>query len=133
MRIGELAARAGTTTRSLRYYEEQGLLSARRTANGYRDYDENDLRAVNEIRSLLAIGFALEDTRPFVECLRAGNPTGDVCPASVAVYRRKLAELDDCIDRLRTVRARVADAMERVTREEPCCKRSRTPTSPTGC
>src|SRR5690349_7148568 len=118
MRIGELADRAGTTTRSLRYYEEQGLLPARRTANGYH---EDDLRAVNEIRSLLAIGFALEDTRPFVECLRAGNPTGDVCPASVAVYRRKLDELDDCIARLQAVRAQVAAAVERNTGEESCC------------
>ncbi|MFC0546439.1 MerR family transcriptional regulator [Kutzneria chonburiensis] len=133
MRIGELADRAGTTTRSLRYYEEQGLLPARRTANGYRDYDEDDLRAVNEIRSLLAIGFALEDTRPFVECLRAGNPTGDVCPASVAVYRRKLDELDDCIARLQAVRAQVAAAVERNTGEESCCKRSPTRTSRSGC
>lgn len=36
MRIGELAARAGTTTRTLRYYESRGLLAARRTENGYR-------------------------------------------------------------------------------------------------
>ncbi|MFI9380947.1 MerR family transcriptional regulator [Kutzneria sp. NPDC052558] len=133
MRIGELADRAGTTTRSLRYYEEQGLLSARRTANGYREYDEEDLRAVNEIRSLLAIGFALEDTRPFVECLRAGNETGDVCPASVAVYRRKLAEMDDCIERLRAVRAQVAAAVERATGEQSCCKRSPTRISRSGC
>ena len=49
MRIGELARKAGTSSRSLRYYEEQGLLSARRTANGHRDYDESDLRLVKEI------------------------------------------------------------------------------------
>ena len=44
MRIGELAERAGVSTRALRYYEEQGLISARRAHNGYRDYDEDDLR-----------------------------------------------------------------------------------------
>jgi DNA-binding transcriptional MerR regulator len=36
MRIGELAERAGTTTRTLRYYESRGLLPARRAVNGYR-------------------------------------------------------------------------------------------------
>ena len=44
MRIGELAARVGTSTRTLRYYESRGLLRARRAVNGYRDYDEDDLR-----------------------------------------------------------------------------------------
>jgi DNA-binding transcriptional MerR regulator len=117
MRIGELADRTGTSTRSLRYYEEQGLLPARRSANGYREYDEADLRLVGQIRSLLAIGFALEDTRPFVECLRAGHESGDVCPASIEVYRRKLAELDACIAGLHEVRrlleAQIAQATVR--------------------
>ena len=40
MLIGELAQRAGTTSRTLRYYETHGLLQAGRAANGYRTYDE---------------------------------------------------------------------------------------------
>ncbi|WP_377270299.1 MerR family transcriptional regulator [Peterkaempfera sp. SMS 1(5)a] len=104
MRIGELAQRAGTSTRTLRYYESRGLLSARRAVNGYREYDEDDLRLVREIRGLLDFGFGLEETRPFVECLRAGHDAGDACPASLEVYRRKLAELDSCIARLEGVR-----------------------------
>jgi DNA-binding transcriptional MerR regulator len=108
MRIGELAHRAGTTTRALRYYESQGLLDAPRGANGYRRYDGTHLRQVREILALQAVGFALEDTRPFVECLRAGNQSGDSCPDSVAVYRRKLAEIDQCIARLTAVRQELA-------------------------
>ena len=108
MRIGELAQRAGTSTRTLRYYESQGLLATRRTANGYRDYDETDLRLVGEIRSLLAMGFALAETRPFVDCLRAGNSSGAVCPDSIAVFRRKLADLDRCLAALHTVREQVS-------------------------
>jgi DNA-binding transcriptional MerR regulator len=107
MRIGELAELTGTTTRALRYYEQQGLLPARRSANGHRDYDQDDLRLVTEIRSLTGIGFALEETRPFLECLRTGHPSGDSCPASVAVYRRKLSEMDELIDRMQAVRDRV--------------------------
>ncbi|RKT57700.1 MerR family transcriptional regulator [Saccharothrix australiensis] len=123
MRIGELARRGGTTTRALRYYESLGLLTARRTANGQREYDEQDLRLVAEIRSLTGIGFALEDTRPFVECLRTGHPSGDACPASVAVYRRKLAELDECIARLEEARQRVRAQLDQAEqRRRPCTR-----------
>ncbi|MET8047243.1 MULTISPECIES: MerR family transcriptional regulator [unclassified Streptosporangium] len=108
MRIGELARRAGVSTRALRYYEQQGLITARRSANGYREYGETDLRLVSEIRSLLAVGFTLEDARPFVACLRAGHALGGSCPESVAVYQRKLAEIDDEIRTLLTRRAEVA-------------------------
>ena len=108
MRIRELAAQAGTTTRTLRYYEAQGLLPTGRSANGYRVYDEHHVRLVREIRSLQAIGFSLQDVRPFVECLLAGHETGDECPASVDVYRRKLAYLERHIAELRDVRDRLS-------------------------
>ncbi|MEU9105392.1 MerR family transcriptional regulator [Streptomyces xanthophaeus] len=108
MRIGELAERAGTSTRTLRYYESRGLLPARRTGNGYRTYDEEDLRLLRQIRMLQDFGFELEETRPFVDCLRAGHPAGDSCPASLAVYRRKLAELDGLIGQLTEVREQVS-------------------------
>lgn len=113
MRIGELAARAGTTTRTLRYYESRGLLPARRGNNGYRTYDEDDLRLLRQIRTLQDFGFDLEETRPFVECLRAGHPEGDSCPASLAVYRRKLGELDALIGELQAVRVHVGDQLAR--------------------
>ncbi|MEV0975808.1 MerR family transcriptional regulator [Streptomyces sp. NPDC049915] len=116
MRIGELAARAGTTTRTLRYYEARGLLPARRDEHGHRSYDEDDLRLLEQIRTLQDFGFELEETRPFVECLRAGHPEGDSCPASVAVYRRKLAELDALIGELSGVRATVAAQLGRAER-----------------
>jgi len=113
MRIGELARSAGTTTRALRYYEAQGLLDAERTSNGYREYDESHLTLVREIQALQAVGFALEDTRPFVECLRAGHRTGDSCPDSVAVYQRKIHEVDVMIAQLTEVRRELADKLAR--------------------
>ncbi|MCI3243258.1 MULTISPECIES: MerR family transcriptional regulator [Streptomyces] len=126
MRIGELAARAGTTTRTLRYYESRGLLPARRGTNGYRSYDEGDLKLLRQIRTLQDFGFDLEETRPFVECLRAGHPQGDSCPASLAVYRRKLDELDALIGELTAVRAtiavRLAAADEPPADEPPLCE-----------
>jgi DNA-binding transcriptional MerR regulator len=108
MRIGDLARRAGTTTRALRFYESQGLIETQRSANGYREYGERDFRLVQEILTLQAVGFSLEDTRPFVECLRAGYETGDSCVSSIGVYQRKLAEVDACLERLNSARASIA-------------------------
>ncbi|MFI1162936.1 MerR family transcriptional regulator [Streptomyces sp. NPDC020801] len=125
MRIGELAARAGTTTRTLRYYESRGLLPARRDAHGHRTYDERDLRFITQIQTLQDFGFGLEETRPFVECLRAGHPEGDSCPASLAVYRRKLAELDALIGELRAVRAQVGARLARAMGAPPARAESR--------
>ncbi|QBJ92409.1 MerR family transcriptional regulator [Streptomyces seoulensis] len=113
MRIGELAERAGTTVRALRYYETRGLLPARRDAKGHRWYDERDLTLLRQIRTLRDFGFELEETRPFVECLRAGHAEGDACPASRDVYRRKLAELDGLIGELAAVRETVAGQLRR--------------------
>jgi hypothetical protein len=48
-----------------------------------------------------------------VECLRAGHPEGDSCPASLQVYRRKLDELDALIGELRAVRAKVGEQLAR--------------------
>ncbi|MFD5556700.1 MerR family transcriptional regulator [Streptomyces sp. NPDC127068] len=116
MRIGELAARAGTTPRALRYYEARGLLSARRGENGHRVYDEDALLLLRQIRTLQESGFDLEETRPFVDCLRAGHSEGDDCPASLAVYRRKLAEIDALMAELAAVRERVGDQLARAER-----------------
>ncbi|QGN32688.1 MerR family transcriptional regulator [Microlunatus sp. Gsoil 973] len=113
MRIGELADRTGVSVRSVRYYEQQGLLATRRTSNGYREFDEDDLQVVDQIRRLLGIGFTLEDTRPFVECLQSGAPTGDSCPDSVVVYQRKLAELDHQIALLGRRRTELAQHLAR--------------------
>ncbi|MFI5910830.1 MerR family transcriptional regulator [Dactylosporangium sp. NPDC051541] len=115
MRIGELAERAGTSARALRYYEQHGLIAARRAGNGYREYDESDLRLVREIRSLLDIGFNLEETRPFVECLRSGRASGAECPASIEALGRKLADLDGCITRLVAVRGVVERELAQAT------------------
>ena len=128
MLIGELAERAGTSTRTLRYYEAQGLVRARRSANGYRVYDEAELRVVHEIRSLLAVGFDLDDIRPFVSCLRAGHDSGDVCPDSVEALRRKLADVEAGIDRLTAVRRQLHTQLaQAIAHREDTWSSSRSP------
>ena len=75
MLIGELAERAGTSTRTLRYYEPHGLVRPRRSANGYRLYDEAELRVVQEIRALLAWASGWTTSgRSSPACARATTP-----------------------------------------------------------
>jgi peroxiredoxin/DNA-binding transcriptional MerR regulator len=100
MRIGELAARAGVTRKTVRYYESLGLLRPARSGNGYRDYGEFDLRVVAEVRSLNRLGIPIERTRPFLECLATGRGHSDDCPASLAAYRTAIAELTERIGAL---------------------------------
>ncbi|MFF2557329.1 MerR family DNA-binding transcriptional regulator [Nocardia sp. NPDC058058] len=100
MRIGELARLAEVSPKAIRRYEALGLVAPARQANGYREYDEDTVRAVAEIRSLNLLGIPVEETRPFLECLASGGEHVDDCPASLAEYRRAIADLTAQIDEL---------------------------------
>lgn len=69
MRIKELSERVGISTRLLRYYEEQGLLSPKREENGYRAYNEAHVARVQQIRGLLGAGLTTEIIREVLPCL----------------------------------------------------------------
>lgn len=56
MRIGELSVATGASARSLRYYEEQGLLASARSTGGQRHYPQSAVERVTLIQSLLAAG-----------------------------------------------------------------------------
>ncbi len=100
MKVGEAARRAGVTIRALRYYEKLGLVTPRRSRNDYREYEPLDVALIREIKGLMDLGFTAADTKPFLECLLAGNARADVCPESLAAYRRAIDDLSARIDQL---------------------------------
>lgn len=69
MRIGDLAAATGASARSLRYYEEQGLLSSERGNGGQRKYCTTDVERVELIRSLLGAGLTTATIRDVLPCV----------------------------------------------------------------
>jgi DNA-binding transcriptional MerR regulator len=69
MRIGELAALSHTPTRSLRYYEQQGLLTPRRLENGYREYDPYLIDRAMQIRGLIDSGISTKIISQILPCL----------------------------------------------------------------
>lgn len=108
MHISELAQRSGVTPKAVRYYESLGLISPERAVNGYRQYDASHLRAVVEIRTLAEVGITPAKARPFIDCLDAGHPKSDDCPASLAVYRDSIADIDRIVALLLDRRSRLS-------------------------
>ena len=73
MRIGELSARTGSSRRSLRYYEQQGLLASTRSPSGQRCYDDEHVRRVALIQVFLAAGMSSRTIAQLVPCMTAPN------------------------------------------------------------
>ncbi|MEO3751374.1 MerR family transcriptional regulator [Streptomyces sp. B6B3] len=71
MRIGDLAARTGVSVRSLRYYEEQGLLSSTRSPSGQRHYTEHEVERVSFIQRLYAAGLSSGTIAELLPCVDA--------------------------------------------------------------
>lgn len=80
MRISELSEASGASPRSLRYYEQQGLLDAERTSNGYREYAPEAAEVVRRIKALLDLGLPTATIREILPCDGSG-PQADACPA----------------------------------------------------
>jgi MerR family transcriptional regulator, redox-sensitive transcriptional activator SoxR len=72
--IGEVAGRAGMAPSALRYYEEQGLISATRTPGGARRYPRSVLRRLAFIRAARNVGLSLPEIRAALDSLPSGRP-----------------------------------------------------------
>ena len=111
MRIGELARRTGVSVRSIRHYDDNGLLGARRGENGYRIFDEAAVRRVLRIKQLIHHGLTVEEIRPMAACLDGPADEETVCDHVIALYEQKLRSIDDEIAALRAQRERVAERL----------------------
>ncbi|GAB7048805.1 MerR family transcriptional regulator [Catenuloplanes indicus] len=105
MRIGELADRTGVSVRSLRYYEEQGLLESRRSAGGHRHYGEDSVERVAHLRQLYAAGLSSATIVSMLPCWNSPSvATSDAAFARLVKERDKLiahiAELTHTLDSL---------------------------------
>ncbi|MFH8929228.1 MerR family transcriptional regulator [Streptomyces pristinaespiralis] len=116
MRIGELGRRTGVNAHQLRYYEAQGLLEADRGANGYREYDEDAVLRVKQIRHLLGAGLSTEDIAYLLPCAIGEDPKLLGCPELLAAMRSRLRRLDDQMDRLAQSRDALADYIDAAER-----------------
>lgn len=95
MQIGDLAERAGVSTRTIRYYEELGIIEpVARTNGGFRRYCEDQLRRLQIIQGLKALGFELEQVRRLFSMREAAGTGGDLARQMIDILRSQREEID---------------------------------------
>lgn len=114
MRIGELATRAGVSTRLVRYYEQQGLLSPTRQANGYRSYGEEHVERVARIAGLVQSGLPTRLVKELLGLEDAAAEQRPSCPRTVAeMLAHELVGIEERIACLTRSRDTIRDYLAR--------------------
>ena len=97
MNISEVAKRAGLPAKTIRYYEEIGLIRPQRSANGYRAFRDSDLHKLAFLGRARSLGFAIEDCRTLLALYddrqRASADVKAVAEGHLARIAAKIAEL----------------------------------------
>ncbi|MET9899090.1 MerR family transcriptional regulator [Streptomyces sp. NPDC006446] len=101
MRIGELAAQAGISRDTIRFYEKVGLVEGRRLANGYRDFPPEAVPWLHYVRTAQALGFSLAEIARHGEELREAPDTAE---SLSVLFEEKIQVIDARIAELVTLR-----------------------------
>ncbi len=92
MRIGKLSAETGISTKTIRYYEEIGLLPVpAREPSGYRSYEAEDVQRLEFINKAKLLGLTLEEVG---DVLQASDPEQMNCEHVLGLLEEKLAQID---------------------------------------
>ncbi|AJY11453.1 MerR family transcriptional regulator [Burkholderia dolosa] len=98
--VGELSRRTGASVRSIRHYDEHGLLASVRASNGYRMFPDKAITQVTQIQRMIATGFTIEDIRGFPDCMlliegaRSCDQIGEVQRERLKAIERQIADLE---------------------------------------
>ncbi|WET76759.1 MerR family transcriptional regulator [Amycolatopsis sp. QT-25] len=114
LRIGQLSRATGASTRSLRHYEQRGLINAHRDHNGYRRYDASVIQVVHNVRRLLSAGLSIDDIHQFGSCVRALDLDASPCVSALEIYQQRLRTLDARITALNHLRANLAEQTDQL-------------------
>ena len=111
MNIGEASRASGLPAKTIRYYEEIGLIDAAvRSMNGYRVYGETDIQTLCFIQRARSLGFAVKDVASLLALWRDTHRTS---AAVKALARNQVAEIDRKIAELGSMRRTLTDLVER--------------------
>ncbi|MFT6775502.1 MAG: MerR family copper efflux transcriptional regulator [Paracoccaceae bacterium] len=109
MNIGAVARASGLPAKTIRYYEDIGLITPQRSANGYRDFAESDLHLLAFLGRARGLGFSIEECRALLSLWQ----DRDRASADVKqVAAQHLAEIDVKMAELSRMRALLAGLME---------------------
>jgi DNA-binding transcriptional MerR regulator len=108
MRIGDLAHTTGVSVRSLRYYEQQQLLTSERTLGGHRSYGTGAAERVRLIQHLYAAGLS----SPAIAALLPCESTREVTADMLDLVRHRIAEIELRIEQLAAARENLGTILE---------------------
>ncbi len=100
MRIGVLSKQTGVSIRMLRYYEEQGLLKPKRTASGYRDFEQGETRTLKRIKLLALAGMNLVTIVQFLPCIRGEGIAFEPCDELRTLLHEQIKIANEKAERL---------------------------------
>lgn len=134
MLIGELATATGVSTKTLRFYETDGLLpEPERTPAGYRDYTDTAIDRVRFIRQAKAAGLTLAQIREILTIRDGGEPpcehVADLVDQRIEQLDLRLAELEHTRTELLALQARL-DTLDPADCHDDICIAIPTPSAP---
>ncbi len=109
MNISEVGKRAGLPPKTIRFYEEIGLILPRRDTNGYRIFSESDLHRLAFLRRARALGFSVQECR---QLLALYNDETRASADVKALAREHMARIDKQLEELSQMRSTLADLIE---------------------
>jgi Cu(I)-responsive transcriptional regulator len=102
MNVGQAAEKSGLPAKTIRYYEDIGLLAPARAANGYRDYSDDDVHRLAFLRRARGLGFSIENCRQLMALYRDRDRASQDVRAIALLH---VAEIEEKISELQSMRA----------------------------
>jgi len=116
-RIGELAAKVGLTERTIRYYEERGLLeSVKRLEGGQRVYTDDDVRRLKFIQKLKVLGLSLAEMQELETLYGRHHTNAKVLPRLIELLDSHLTTVGDRLRELSALRDEIRLYRQHVTK-----------------
>ncbi len=113
IKIGDLAKCAGVTVRTIRYYEELGLISPTKTSpGGFRLYTKLDLRKLLFVKRFKELGFSLDDIKELFRPSDGETTKKERISASLTLLEEQLSQVNDKIKKLTSVKEEVEMAVK---------------------
>ncbi|MFD2179372.1 Cu(I)-responsive transcriptional regulator [Veronia pacifica] len=119
MKINEVATLTGLSSKTIRFYEQKGILTAPdRSSNGYRDYRQQHVSELLLIKRARLVGFSLDECGSLIELSR--DPQRKSADVNVKA-RQKLAEIDSKIDELKAMQTTLKELVDLCPGDESSC------------
>ncbi|QOT12366.1 MerR family transcriptional regulator [Paenibacillus sp. JNUCC32] len=121
MKIGKVRKITGVSARSIRYYEEKGLIKTSRQENNYREYDEKAIESINAIQLYLGLGLTTDQIRDILFCRfpeQQEHKDKDVyCEELLLMYQSKMHEINQQLVALNKAKFNLAEKINRMVQK----------------